>query len=270
MIEKMHNDPKVSIVTIVLNQKKHLQRAIDSVIHQTYKNIEHIIIDGGSTDGTIDVIKRNENDIHYWISEKDHGISDAFNKGIGKSRGSILGILNADDWYEKDVIEHAVKTIGDYDIVYGNLNYWESEKKTLVEANHKLLSREMTINHPAVFVRKDAYDKYGVFLEEFRYAMDYELMLRMLVRGAKFIYDPKIVVNMQSSGESDQHWIKGCEEVKKAKQMHLGKSIWHNLWFYKQVLAIGGFKTMKRIGFGALVNFYRSNFATIKREQLTK
>ena len=100
--------PLVSIVTIVYNGEKHLEQTIQSVLNQTYSNIEYIIIDGGSKDNTINIIEKYSDRLAYWISEKDNGISDAFNKGIAKSTGEIVGLINADDWYDFDAIKHVV------------------------------------------------------------------------------------------------------------------------------------------------------------------
>ena len=93
-------EPKVSIITVCLNSEKTLEQAIQSVISQTYKNIEYIIVDGASTDGTLDIISKYENKITKWVSEKDQGLYYAMNKGIDMATGDIVGIINSDDWYE--------------------------------------------------------------------------------------------------------------------------------------------------------------------------
>ena len=98
------NDPLVTIITVVLNNKKKLEKALKSIFHQSYKNIELIVIDGGSTDGTKNIIKKYQKKINYWISEKDDGIYDAINKGIKKSTGDIIGILHSDDYFYKNAI----------------------------------------------------------------------------------------------------------------------------------------------------------------------
>ena len=95
----LENKPLVTIITVVFNGEAYLEETIQSVINQTYDNVEYIIIDGGSTDGTLDIIKKYENQIDYWISEKDHGIYDAFNKGISLAQGTLVGIQNADDYF---------------------------------------------------------------------------------------------------------------------------------------------------------------------------
>ena len=92
--------PLISIVTVVLNDAKHLEQAIKSVLGQTYDNIEYLIIDGGSTDGTLDIIRKHEKAIDYWVSEPDSGIYDAMNKGVSLATGDLIALLNSDDWYE--------------------------------------------------------------------------------------------------------------------------------------------------------------------------
>jgi len=101
----MNHSPLISIITVVLNGEKFLEGAIKSVLSQTYQNFEYIIIDGGSYDRSIEIIKKYANEKTFWISEPDKGISDAFNKGISKARGEVIGLLNYDDWYEKNTLE---------------------------------------------------------------------------------------------------------------------------------------------------------------------
>ena len=97
--------PLVSIITVVLNGESHLEHTINSVLCQTYENLEYIIIDGGSSDGTQDIIRKYQDKIDYWISESDDGIYDAMNKGILQAKGELIGILNSDDWYELETVE---------------------------------------------------------------------------------------------------------------------------------------------------------------------
>ena len=156
--------PLVSIITIVYNDEKHLEQTIQSVLNQTYPHTEYIIIDGGSTDNTVSIIKKYSDRLAYWISERDGGISDAFNKGISKVSGEIVGIINADDWYETDAVENVVLSIKNYDVAYGNMMYWKNgERDMVVHGRHDYLKHEMTLNHPTVFVKKYCYEQYGVF-----------------------------------------------------------------------------------------------------------
>jgi glycosyltransferase involved in cell wall biosynthesis len=118
----MDNKIKFSIITVSFNSVHTIEKTILSVLNQTYKNFEYIIIDGGSNDGTVDIIKKYEDKLNYWISEKDLGISDAFNKGINASKGKIIGILNSDDWYELNALE-IIDQIEEGDVYVGSLKY---------------------------------------------------------------------------------------------------------------------------------------------------
>src|SRR4051794_27577813 len=138
--------PLVSVVTIVRNGARTLSRTIDSVLSQDFRDIEYIIVDGGSTDGTLELLRANQDRIALWISESDLGISDAFNKGIALSRGEIVGLLNSDDWYEPGAIhamvEHMQKSGAD--IACGRLQYWEGDRPTyLVRSDYAQLRRGM-------------------------------------------------------------------------------------------------------------------------------
>ncbi len=119
------NLPLVSIITVVLNNKKFLQQSINSVLNQSYKNYELIIIDGKSTDGTVEILKKNNSKIDFWISEKDKGIYDAMNKGIKISRGSLISILNSDDIYYKNALKLATNYFNrkqNIDFLFGSVN----------------------------------------------------------------------------------------------------------------------------------------------------
>lgn len=189
-----------------------------SVLSQNYPNLEYIIIDGGSTDGTLDIIHQYESQISYWVLEPDKGISDAFNKGIAKATGVIIGILNADDWYEPNTFHLVAGNCQNGDVLHGKIQYWRTNQKDyFAEENHELLSKEMTIHHPTVFVKKTVYDRFGTFKVDFRYAMDYEMLLRFVLRGAHFYYVPEILANMSFAGTSDRNWDKAIKESKKAK-----------------------------------------------------
>lgn len=115
----MTNMIKVSIITVVYNGVKNIEQTIKSVLHQTYSNIEYIVIDGGSTDGSLDIIKKYSDSISYWVSEADKGIYDAMNKGISKATGDLIGIINSDDWYEPDAIMNMVTAYEENTVLYG-------------------------------------------------------------------------------------------------------------------------------------------------------
>ena len=202
---------KVSIITVVLNNVQHIEKCINSVLNQTYGNIEYIIIDGGSTDGTIDLIKKYEKQISRWVSEPDRGIYDAMNKGIIKSSGDIIGVLNSDDMFaDEKVIGQVVDCFLDTytDTCYGDLayvdrndinkiiRYWKSN--SYYKNNFK---KGWMPPHPAFFVRSSVYERFGLFNLYFPLAADYELMLRFLYKNdVSTTYIPKCLVTMRTGG----------------------------------------------------------------------
>ncbi len=217
--------PKVSIITVCLNSEKFLEETIRSVREQTYKNIEYIVIDGGSTDGTLDKIKKYADKIDYWVSEPDKGISDAFNKGIRISKGDVIGIINAGDRYTDDAIAVAVKALidnPDYDFVFGDLIYtdiqWKPQFLMKGDRNYKkkIHYTMPAINHPSVFVKKDVYETCGFFDISYKVAMDYEFFLRITYSGRKGIYIEKPFALMALGGTSYSRFYNSYKEVCRA------------------------------------------------------
>ena len=263
----MDNKPLVSVITVAYDADPFIEKTIQSVLSQTYSPIEYIIIDGGSTDKTVDIIKKYNDHIAYWRSEKDNGISEAFNKGLARATGEIIGIINADDWYETDTIEKVVADFGNTDIIYGDLQIWKKEKKDFIQkGDHKLLTREMTVNHPTVFIKKDCYKKWGTFSEEYKCAMDYDLMLRLYTSNCSFEYIPLVLSNMRLEGFSDYNWLLGCRETLAIKNKYLPKQKIKNYFYYcKHVLAIAMPRALKKFGLSSAVKLYRSRFSQLKK-----
>jgi glycosyltransferase involved in cell wall biosynthesis len=263
----MSYQPLVSIVTVVFNGEKHLVQTIESVIGQTYPHIEYIIIDGGSSDGSVGIIKSYQHKLSYWVSENDKGISDAFNKGIAKCSGDIVGIINADDWYETDAVEKVVRAISNHDVAYGDLSYWKEGKKEMtVKGDHHFLKNEMTLNHPTVFVKRNCYTKWGMFSLDYKYAMDYDFLIRVLINHGTFAYVPGVLANMRWEGLSDTYWKKACEELLNIKGKYFPeRKFIHRLYYYKQVSAIRLSRFLNKIGFHPIVRFYRSRFSPVEK-----
>lgn len=204
---------KISIITVVFNGKDTIGHTIESVLSQTYKDIEYIIIDGGSTDGTVDIIKNFEDRIAYWMSEPDNGIYDAMNKGIKVATGEIIGILNSDDMYaDSSVIEEVVNRISreKADTCYGDLVYVDKNNTQKVIRQWKSGSYQKDKfkkgwmpPHPTFFVKSEVYEKYKFFNTDFTIAADYELMLRFLYKfGCSTAYIPRVLVKMRTGGNS--------------------------------------------------------------------
>ena len=219
---------KVSIITVTYNNVRTIEDTIESVLNQNYfANMEYIIIDGGSVDGTYYIINKYKDKINKIISEKDGGIYDAMNKGIKLADGDIVGILNSDDVYaSNDVIEAVVngfvKTSSD--CVWGDLVCVDERDLTKIVRNWRSSSYEegnfqkgWHPPHPAFFVKKNIYEKYGLFRTDLSTWADYELMLRFLVKNKiTSSYIHKVLVKMREGGESNRsywHQIKanfGC------------------------------------------------------------
>ena len=209
------NKQKISIITVVWNNASTIKDAIDSILNQTYENIEYIVVDGASTDGTVEIIQSYGDKISKFISEKDKGLYDAMNKGIGLATGDIVGILNSDDFYKSnDVLETVVNEFirKDIDCLYGDLEYvaahdtdkivryWKSK-----EFEDGLFQKGWHPAHPTFFVKREFYDKYGVFNLDFKIAADYEIMLRFLEKyKLKSFYINKTFVKMRIGGESNR------------------------------------------------------------------
>jgi len=250
----------VTIVTIVYNGEKYIAACIDSVRRQNYPNLQYIIVDGGSTDNTQAIVGQHRDIVTDFISEKDDGISDAFNKGILRAKGEIIGLINTDDWYEDGAVDKVVRTIGDYDVVYGDLRYWKDGHIDYVaKGNHLHLRREMTVNHPTVFIKRSCYERYGLFDKQYKCAMDYDLLLRLSVNHCRFLHIPEVLANMRWGGLSDNRWMIGVKETRSIKNKYLGgQKVQNGLYFFKQVMAIGLPRFLKSVGLEALIRVFRT------------
>lgn len=203
----MNTQPLVSIITASFNSARTIARTLDSVLAQSYPNIEVIVIDGGSTDGTIPIIRSYEQKFSRrmtWISEKDNGMYDAMNKGIERSKGELIGILNSDDWYEADAVETMVKTFSAENsaVLYGILRYVDAERETMLYRMHHDSLKDGMITHPTCFVPHKLYTQHGKFDLQYRVSSDYDLMLRFQSKGVTFIPVDRIIANFSFGGLS--------------------------------------------------------------------
>ena len=198
----------VSVLTPCYNSVKTIEKTLECIEKQTYKNIEYIIVDGGSTDGTLELIEKHRDKLpkqFTLISEKDQGIYDAMNKGIGLAKGALIGIVNSDDWYEENTVEQVVKYYqgNSCEVVYGmQRTYLNGKEKATFIYHHDFLSEQM-ITHPTCFVTKDTYKELGVFDLKYCSAADYDLMLRFY-ESKKVIFTPvyQVLSNFQLGGMS--------------------------------------------------------------------
>lgn len=216
----MAEEKLVSVITVTYNAQDYLEQTIRSVLGQIYSDIEYIIIDGGSTDGTIDIIKKYESRIFRWISEKDNGIYDAMNKGIRMANGELVGMINAGDYYEPDAVGNMVAAYSDnpdYGIFHGKINLLDEKgdfiKTKNPQSDLSALFKGMCVYHPTFFVLKTIYEKNGLYDLSFRIAADYDLTLRNYLKGTRFYYVDKVIACFRAGGYSHQQSQKALAEV---------------------------------------------------------
>jgi glycosyltransferase involved in cell wall biosynthesis len=207
---------KVSIITVTMNSEKYLSDCINSVRRQNYRDIEHIIIDGKSTDGTLNIIHQNLNHISYWISETDRGMYDAINKGLEMATGDVVGILNSDDMF---ATADAVKSIVDCfettgtDSVYGDLVYVDACNTQKILRYWKGVSYKRSRfrygwmpAHPTFYMRRELIEQYGIYENHYYTAADYEFMARYLfLHKVSSRYIDTMLVKMRSGGISNEN-----------------------------------------------------------------
>jgi glycosyltransferase involved in cell wall biosynthesis len=221
------NVPLISAITVTLNAGKTLGRTIDSVQRQTYSAVEHIIVDGGSTDETLDIIKARLRPRDRWISERDRGISDAFNKGIALACGEYVQIINADDWLSPDQLAYGseVLTQTGADFAFGDCICYEDGKPAFRycgDPNYgsSITKRMPPMNHPSMLIRRRAYQQFGCYSLEYSNAMDYDWLARAHSCGARGAYDPRIVAHMSIEGRSVLLFRQTAREVRRIAVEH--------------------------------------------------
>lgn len=205
---------KISIVTVTRNSAATIEDAILSVAKQSYPRVEHIIIDGASTDGTLDIINRHRNKFSMMISEPDRGIYDAMNKGIRLATGDVVGFLNADDVYSNEnVLGEMAETFEDptVDACYGDLVYMDELLSRVVRYwksrpyRDGLFEKGWMPAHPTFFVRRAVFERYGDFDPAFRLQSDFDLTMRFLsICKIKSVYLPKVLVKMRLGGATNR------------------------------------------------------------------
>jgi len=250
---------KVSIITATFNSEKNIQRTIDSIVNQDYHDIEHIIIDGGSTDDTLKILKENKTRISKYISEKDKGIYDALNKGIKLATGDIIGFLNSDDVFtNKHVISRIVNCFktNKTDLVYGNLVYRSKKDNTNKKTIRYWRSNVYSPGclkwgwmppHPTLYCKREVYKDWGLYDETYKIAADYDFILRVFKQpSVSKSFLPTIMVKMDIGGTSNKSFKnmirKSTEDF---KAIHRNKT--GNLFtvFFKNFRKLNQFNSVK-------------------------
>ena len=205
--------PKISIITVAYNAQNTIERCINSVLQQTFKNIQYIIIDGGSTDNTVKIINKYRANIDVFVSESDNGVYDAMNKGIALATGDVIGTINADDFFaDNNVLYSIAKAFAEQDtaILYGNLDYIDPNDK-VVRKWRSGKYRKGIFNwgwmppHPTFYCKKSLFEKLGGYKLDYGSAGDYELMLRFIHRNnINAYYLNKVLIKMVVGGISNK------------------------------------------------------------------
>jgi glycosyltransferase involved in cell wall biosynthesis len=207
-------DIKISLITVTYNAGNTIEHCIRSVISQVYKNVEYIIIDGASTDNTIQIINKYKKYVHHFVTEQDMGIYDAMNKGINFATGDIVGMLNADDVFSDNSVLESIATVFEeknVDILYGDLDYvnrlgkifrkWRSGKYTPGKFNWGWMPP-----HPTFYCRRELFSKYGLYSLSYGTAADYDLMLRFMHKHRlNAFYLKKVIIRMKAGGASNKN-----------------------------------------------------------------
>lgn len=235
---------KVSVITVSYNNRETLPETIESVSSQNYDNLEYIILDGDSEDGTDKLLKKYDDRVSRWISEPDEGMYDAMNKGLEMATGDLIGFLHADDFYASpDVIEQVVETVQEEnaDACYADLQFVDKEdtEKVVRTWNSGTYEPGLFLNgwmppHPTLFVKREIYDTYDGFNTTLGTAADYELMLRFIHKhGIKLAYLPETIINMRTGGESNASLInrlRANQNDRKAWKVNGLKPRFYTLW----------------------------------------
>lgn len=199
--------PLISIITVSYNAVNTIEQTILSVINQGFDDYEYIIIDGLSNDGTIEIIKKYEDKITFWISEFDKGIYDAMNKGVKIAKGEFISLLNSDDWYEEGTLAKVAQNFysnPNADVLHGLMRIIniENNKPSLIRGHYSTNLINGMIEHPTCFVRKELFEKVGGFDIKYKSAADYDWMLRVRNIGAIFLFIPEVLANFRTGGMS--------------------------------------------------------------------
>lgn len=226
----MNNNIKVSIITVCYNSAETIRRTIESVLGQTYQNIEYIIVDGNSKDDTMSIIEEYRDKIACVVSKPDKGLYHAMNRGIMLSTGDIIGIINSDDWYAEQAVDDVVECFmhENCELVYGKCTkvFQDGVYQECDCGDAKDLCYKMSIFHPAVFVKKEVYEQYGIFNQKYKIAADYELLCRFFDSGVKMSKLEKNIAFFTMNGISN---VSYSEAVNESEEIALrnwdGKSI---------------------------------------------
>jgi glycosyltransferase involved in cell wall biosynthesis len=222
--------PRISVITASYNQAPFIEQTILSVLNQNYFNLEYIIIDGGSTDGSVDIIRKYESRLAYWVSEKDQGASDALRKGFDRATGSIFAYLNSDDYYMPGALHHVAEVFQktSADVVYGDMYWVDEDGKVLAERRQTPLTRlgilygGSDFSQPSTFWTQEAYRKAGGFDPAFQFAFDLDLFGKMIANKGNFVFTRRFLSSFRMHSGQKTSLINpvGCSETRKIRERY--------------------------------------------------
>jgi glycosyltransferase involved in cell wall biosynthesis len=233
----------VSIITVCYNSEKTIRKTLESVLAQTYPKIEYLIVDGKSTDKTMEIVEEyaekfaQKGYIYRTVSEKDKGIYDAMNKGVRMATGELVGIINSDDWYEPIAVETAVNTYKEepYDLFYADINLIRGDGSIIVK--HSRLDKYPSSrhwNHPTTFITKKTYEEQGGYLCQTVYD-DFDLILRLRRAGKKAAIRNVVLANFRTGGVSNEKNVKKCIQRIKDRYGYYRRNGYSRLYIFESV-----------------------------------
>ncbi len=239
----------ISIVTPSFNSEKTIYTTIESILKQTYTEIEYIIIDGNSTDRTLEIAEScrsalEKRGIRYHIvSEPDQGIYDAMNKGIRMAKGGLIGIINSDDWYEKNALQRAAEIYEKtpFDMFYADLRIWQEDvqgnlkEKMIKHSSLRKIAVSRDWNHPTTFITREVYRKYQYKLESVH--DDWDLVLRIRKAGLKIVVLNEVLANFRMGGASNEKALRKCIQRGKARY-RIYRNNGYSRWYWWECVAI--------------------------------
>jgi len=258
----VNSKPLVSIITVVYNGELTIEKSIQSVQNQSYGNVEHIIIDGGSTDKTVEFIKNYNDVIYYWTSEPDKGIYDAMNKGLKIAQGDFIAILNSDDYYLPNAIELSIQEIEETnsDYSFAEVRYINSKAKIcpISPLEQNKIYQEMLYPHVSAVISKKIYDEVGYFDTNFKIAGDHDMALRIHLNNYKYCYVSEVIAELERGGVSSSN---ESNKESLAVVVKNGKSkIGAYLTYYKQLIKVHLIKILSKGLVNLLLKAKRSRF----------
>lgn len=262
----MGRDIKFSIITVVRNASQSIGKILSSIDEQGSEKVEHIVVDGNSTDGTTEILERYRERFSRLIIEEDGGPTEAINKALLFVSGDFVGFLLAGDWYNPGALAIVAEQADKGDVLCGDMLNWCDAKPVYVScADPARLGYEMSINFPATFFRASVVQRVGGFEKSFDIATDYDFILRCIASGAKLHRVEAVLANMTLDGRSAQYWVKGYWHAARSKTLHLGSPVKNVAFFALQVVRTAVRISFDALGLHAVVRFYRARLSPCRK-----